>query len=286
MVKSMTGFGRAEGVFNNKKISIDLRTVNSKGLDINLRIPTLYKDQEFVLKKIISEGVIRGKVDVFFNTEDLVKESQISLNTEVLKDYINQLKSISDSHTPVYELLKIAMRLPDATTPKTEDISEEEGLFVEQLLQKAIAQLNEFRTTEGASMEVQLSQSLQNISDCLEKVVPFEEERIINIKERYRKTLQEFEQVDETRFYQEMAYYTEKLDISEEKVRLTQHLKYYQEVMQDTAPNGKKLGFIAQEMGREINTLGSKANQADIQKLVVEMKDDLEKIKEQTLNIL
>ncbi len=282
----MTGFGRAEGVFNNKKISIDLRTVNSKGLDINLRIPTLYKDQEFVLKKIISEGVIRGKVDVFFNTEDLVKESQISLNTEVLKDYINQLKSISDSHTPVYELLKIAMRLPDATTPKTEDISEEEGLFVEQLLQKAIAQLNEFRTTEGASMEVQLSQSLQNISDCLEKVVPFEEERIINIKERYRKTLQEFEQVDETRFYQEMAYYTEKLDISEEKVRLTQHLKYYQEVMQDTAPNGKKLGFIAQEMGREINTLGSKANQADIQKLVVEMKDDLEKIKEQTLNIL
>lgn len=282
----MTGFGRAEGVFNNKKISIDLRTVNSKGLDINLRMPTLYKDKEFVLKKIISEGIIRGKVDVFFNTEDLVKESQISLNTEVLKDYINQLKSVSDSHTPEYELLKIAMQLPDATTPKTEDISEEEGLFIEQLLQKAIAQLNEFRTTEGASMEIQLSKSLQNISDCLEKVVPFEEERIINIKERYSKTLQEFEQVDETRFYQEMAYYTEKLDISEEKVRLTQHLKYYQEVMQDTAPNGKKLGFIAQEMGREINTLGSKANQADIQKLVVEMKDDLEKIKEQTLNIL
>ncbi|WKS94903.1 YicC/YloC family endoribonuclease [Riemerella columbina] len=286
MIASMTGFGRAEGVFENKKISIDLRAVNSKSLDVNLRWPSVYKEKEFTLKKILSERVIRGKVDVYFNVENLVQESQITLNTSVLQDYMAQLKAVSGTETPEYELLKIAMKLPDSTTAKTEAITEEEWAFIEQLLNEAITRLIEFREAEGASLHQELQNNLNHIRQYLAEVAPYERERMVAIKEKYQKTLQEFEAIDETRFYQEMAYYTEKLDIAEEKVRLSQHLNYYEEVMQNETCNGKKLGFIAQEIGREINTLGSKANHAQIQKLVVLMKDDLEKIKEQTLNVL
>lgn len=286
MIASMTGFGRAEGVFENKKISIDLRAVNSKSLDVNLRWPSVYKEKEFTVKKILSERVIRGKVDVYFNVENLVQESQITLNTSVLQDYMAQLKAVSGTETPEYELLKIAMKLPDSTTAKTEAITEEEWAFIEQLLNEAIARLIEFREAEGASLYQELQNNLNHIRQHLAEVAPYESERMVAIKEKYQKTLQEFEAIDETRFYQEMAYYTEKLDIAEEKVRLSQHLNYYEEVMQNEICNGKKLSFIAQEIGREINTLGSKANHAQIQKLVVLMKDDLEKIKEQTLNVL
>lgn len=286
MVLSMTGFGRAEGIFENKKISIDLRAVNSKSLDLNLRLPSLYKEKEFIIRKKISEGLVRGKVDTYLSIEHLVQESQISINKEVLNDYISQLKAISPSDTPEYELLKIAMRLPDTTTSKSEALSAEEWLFVEQLLAEAIAQLNQFRTTEGQSLQADVLHRLSNIQHHLKKIAPYEKERLHTIEEKYKKTLQEFDTLDETRFYQEMAYYTEKLDISEEKVRLAQHLKYYQQVLEQEQFCGKKLGFIAQEIGREINTLGSKSNHAEMQKLVVLMKDDLEKIKEQTLNIL
>ncbi|MDY3317142.1 YicC family protein [Riemerella anatipestifer] len=286
MVLSMTGFGRAEGTFENKKISIDIKSVNSKGLDISLRMPSIYREKEFLIKKIISEMVLRGKVDCCINVESLVQESQLVLNKEIIQNYIAQFREVVSEDTPDFELLKMVMRLPDATTYNTEEISDEEWVFIEQLLLEAINNFTEFRKTEGQSLQEELQKNITNIGLNLEKVMPFEAERLANIKEKYQKALQDFENVDETRFYQEMAYYTEKLDVSEEKVRLAQHLKYYQDTMLQDEFNGKKLGFIAQEIGREINTLGSKANHAEIQKLVVLMKDDLEKIKEQTLNVL
>ncbi len=286
MVLSMTGFGRAEGTFENKKISIDIKSVNSKGLDINLRMPSIYREKEFLIKKIISEMVLRGKVDCCINVENLVKESQLVLNKEIIQNYIAQFKEVVSENTPDFELLKMAMRLPDATTYNAEEMSDEEWGFIEQLLLEAINNFTEFRKIEGLSLQEELQKNITNIGLNLEKVMSFEAERLANIKEKYQKALQDFENVDETRFYQEMAYYTEKLDVSEEKVRLVQHLKYYQDTMLQDEFNGKKLGFIAQEIGREINTLGSKANHAEIQKLVVLMKDDLEKIKEQTLNVL
>ncbi|AQY22374.1 YicC/YloC family endoribonuclease [Riemerella anatipestifer] len=282
----MTGFGRAEGTFENKKISIDIKSVNSKGLDISLRMPSIYRGKEFLIKKIISETILRGKVDCCISIESLVQESQLVLNKEIIQNYITQFKEIVSEDTPDFELLKMVMRLPDATTYNTEEISDEEWVFIEQLLLEAINNFTEFRKTEGQSLQEELQKNITNIGLNLEKVTPFEAERLVGIKEKYQKALQDFENVDETRFYQEMAYYTEKLDVSEEKVRLAQHLKYYQDTMLQDEFNGKKLGFIAQEIGREINTLGSKANHAEIQKLVVLMKDDLEKIKEQTLNVL
>ncbi|MRM97532.1 YicC family protein [Riemerella anatipestifer] len=282
----MTGFGRAEGTFENKKISIDIKSVNSKGLDINLRMPSIYREKEFLIKKIISEMVLRGKVDCCINVENLVKESQLVLNKEIIQNYIAQFKEVVSENIPDFELLKMAMRLPDATTYNAEEMSDEEWGFIEQLLLEAINNFTEFRKIEGLSLQEELQKNITNIGLNLEKVMSFEAERLANIKEKYQKALQDFENVDETRFYQEMAYYTEKLDVSEEKVRLVQHLKYYQDTMLQDEFNGKKLGFIAQEIGREINTLGSKANHAEIQKLVVLMKDDLEKIKEQTLNVL
>ncbi|MBT0552308.1 YicC/YloC family endoribonuclease [Riemerella anatipestifer] len=282
----MTGFGRAEGTFENKKISIDIKSVNSKGLDISLRMPSIYREKEFLIKKIISETILRGKVDCCISIESLVQESQLVLNKEIIQNYIAQFKEVVSEDTPDFELLKMAMRLPDATTYNAEEISDEEWVFIEQLLLEAINNFTEFRKTEGQSLQEELQKNITNIGLNLEKVTPFEAERLVGIKEKYQKALQDFENVDETRFYQEMAYYTEKLDVSEEKVRLAQHLKYYQDTMLQDEFNGKKLGFIAQEIGREINTLGSKANHAEIQKLVVLMKDDLEKIKEQTLNVL
>lgn len=286
MVLSMTGFGRAEGTFQNKKISIDIKSVNSKGLDIGLRMPSIYREKEFLIKKIISETVLRGKVDCCISIENLVQESQLILNKEIIQNYIAQFKEVVSEDTPDFELLKMAMRLPDPTTYNAEEMSDEEWGFIEQLLLEAINNFTEFRKIEGLSLQEELQKNITNIGLNLEKVMPFEAERLTNIKEKYQKALQDFENVDETRFYQEMAYYTEKLDVSEEKVRLVQHLKYYQDTMLQDEFNGKKLGFIAQEIGREINTLGSKANHAEIQKLVVLMKDDLEKIKEQTLNVL
>ena len=209
----------------------------------------------------------------------------MKINKSLIDSYINELKNIA-SDGPDFEYLKMAVRLPDAITSRPDELSEGEWEALAKIVHAAIDRFEEFRKTEGNILHEELGRNLQNIEKNLAEVVPFEEERIVAVKERYQKSLKEFENVDETRFYQEMAYFTEKLDISEEKVRLAQHLKYYKEVMDNEDFNGKKLGFISQEIGREINTLGSKANHAAIQKLVVMMKDDLEKIKEQTLNVL
>ncbi|MCJ8498641.1 YicC family protein [Chryseobacterium salipaludis] len=285
MILSMTGFGRSEGIYEGRKIVIDLKSLNSKSFDLTVKTPSRYREKEYELRKILSEQLQRGKVDCYMTMENSEENTETVLHHDLIRRYIQDLKTLA-ADGPDFEYLKMAVRMPDATAARADDLSEAEWNFVLELLQEAIARFKEFRQTEGSILQQELQNNLMRISQHLTAVEPFESVRLENVKERYKKTLDEFEQLDETRFYQEMAYYTEKLDIAEEKVRLTQHLAYYQEVMEQETGNGKKLGFIAQEMGREINTLGSKANHADIQRLVVMMKDDLEKIKEQTLNVL
>lgn len=281
----MTGFGRAEDVFEGKKITIDIKSLNSKSFDLNIKIPLRYKEKEFEIRKILNDRIIRGKVDCYVNLENLEESNDVKINKNLIDSYIKELKNIA-ADGPDFEYLKMAVRLPDAITSRPDELTEGEWEALAKIVNAAVDRFEEFRKTEGSILHEELNRNIQNIDKYLAEVIPFEEERIVSVKERYQKSLKEFENVDETRFYQEMAYFTEKLDISEEKVRLTQHLKYYKEVMDNESFNGKKLGFISQEIGREINTLGSKANHAEIQKLVVMMKDDLEKIKEQTLNVL
>ena len=285
MILSMTGFGRAEGIFEGKKISIELKSLNSKSFDLNLRIPLRYKEKEFEVRKLLNDTILRGKVDCYINCETIDDCNDVKINQDIVKAYMNQLREISPN-AEEFEYLKMAIRMPEAINGKPAELNEEEWKSLENLIKEALAKFVDFRKTEGAILHEELAKNLKNIEENLLKVIPYEDKRMVAVKERYQNTLKEFENVDETRFYQELAYYTEKLDISEEKVRLTQHLKYYLEVMQNETFNGKKLGFISQEIGREINTLGSKANHHEIQKLVVMMKDDLEKIKEQTLNVL
>lgn len=285
MILSMTGFGRAEDVFEGKKITIDIKSLNSKSFDLNIKVPLRYKEKEFDIRKILNDRIIRGKVDCYINLENLEESNDVKINKGLIDSYINELRNIA-SDGPDFEYLKMAIRMPDAITSRPDELTEGEWETLAKIVNAAVDRFEEFRRTEGKILHEELERNVQNIDQYLSQVIPFEEERIVSVKERYQKTLKEFENVDETRFYQEMAYFTEKLDISEEKVRLTQHLKYYKEVMDNEDFNGKKLGFISQEIGREINTLGSKANHAEIQKLVVKMKDDLEKIKEQTLNVL
>ena len=285
MILSMTGFGRAEGIFEGKKISIELKSLNSKSFDLNLRIPLRYKEKEFEVRKLLNDTILRGKVDCYINCETIDDCNDVKINQDIVKAYMNQLREISPN-AEEFEYLKMAIRMPEAINGKPAELNEEEWKSLENLIKEALAKFVDFRKTEGAILHEELAKNLKNIEENLLKVIPYEDDRMVAVKERYQNTLKEFENVDETRFYQELAYYTEKLDISEEKVRLTQHLKYYLEVMQNETFNGKKLGFISQEIGREINTLGSKANHHEIQKLVVIMKDNLEKIKEQTLNVL
>lgn len=281
----MTGFGRAEDVFEGKKITVDVKSLNSKSFDLNIKIPLRYKEKEFDIRKILNDRIIRGKVDCYINIENLEETNDVRINKNLIESYMNELRNIA-SDAPDFEYLKMAVRLPDAITSRPDELTEGEWESLAKIVNAAVNRFEEFRKTEGKILHEELEKNIQNIDRYLSEVIPFEEVRIQSVKERYQKSLKEFENVDETRFYQEMAYFTEKLDIAEEKVRLTQHLKYYKEVMDNEDFNGKKLGFISQEIGREINTLGSKANHAEIQKLVVMMKDDLEKIKEQTLNVL
>jgi len=285
MILSMTGFGRSENVFEGKKISVEIKSLNSKSFDLNIRVPLRFKEKEFEIRKMLNDSIIRGKVDCFINCETLDENSDVKINKELIKSYMNELKDCANDG-PEFEYLKMAVRLPDAISSKPDQLDDNEWIFLVGLVNEALEKFNNFRKTEGAILQSELLKNLGNISKNLSEVIPYEQVRMDAVQERYRKTLQEFENVDETRFYQEMAYYTEKLDISEEKVRLAQHLNYYEEVAKNENLNGKKLGFISQEIGREINTLGSKANHSEIQKLVVMMKDDLEKIKEQTLNVL
>lgn len=285
MILSMTGFGRSEGVFDGKKITVDVKSLNSKSFDLNIKIPSRYKEKEFEIRKLLNDRVLRGKVDCYINVESLDHTSETTINEDLVQAYMADLKKVAGDG-PDFEYLKMAIRLPEAVSSRSEDLVEDEWVFLLGLIQETVTKFEGFRRTEGEILQQELRRNIVRIQNYLTQVEPYETVRMEGVKERYRKSLAEFDQIDETRFYQEMAYYTEKLDIAEEKVRLTQHLKYYLEVMADENFNGKKLGFISQEIGREINTLGSKANHAEIQKLVVMMKDDLEKIKEQALNVL
>lgn len=285
MILSMTGFGRSEGMFNGKKLTVEIKSLNSKNFDLNIRIPVRYKEKEFEVRKMLNDGIIRGKVDCFINCEMLDEKSDVKINKDLIRSYINELKDCANDG-PEFEYLKMAVRLPEAISSKPDELNDEEWKFLEQLVKEALSKFKEFRESEGLTLKSELLKYVQNIEQSLTEVIPYEEGRMETVKERFQKALQEFDNIDETRFYQELSYYAEKLDISEEKVRLAQHLNYYKEVAENEDLNGKKLGFISQEIGREINTMGSKANHAEIQKLVVKMKDDLEKIKEQTLNVL
>ena len=281
----MKGFGRAETVYEGTKITVDIKSLNSKNFDLNVKTPLRYKEKEFEIRKLLNDKILRGKVDCYINCESLDDSSEVKINHDIVKKYMDQLRAVA-SDAPEFEYLKMAVRMPDVLSTKNSELEDSEWKSLLSVVQESVAKFIEFRQTEGNNLAEEIEKIVQNIENNLNKVGQYEDERIQPIKDRYQSALKNFENIDETRYYQEMVYFVEKLDISEEKVRLSQHIKYYLEVMRNEDFNGKKLGFIAQEMGREINTLGSKANHSEIQKLVVEMKDDLEKIKEQTLNVL
>ena len=291
MIRSMTGYGKAECLLADKKLTIEIKSLNSKQLDTNTRLPSLYKEKEMEIRQLIASELERGKVECSFYYELSGDAVSGIINEAVVKSYYEQLYRISGELglQASLELLSTVMRMPDTIRTEKPELEEKEWTLVKEALQQALDQLNNFRIQEGVSLDGDLRQRVESISEKLEKVERYEKERIDQVRERIGKHLEEYnlqDTVDENRFEQELIYYIEKLDISEEKVRLANHCRYFQETLEDQGPAGKKLGFISQEMGREINTLGSKANHKELQRLVVEMKDELERIKEQILNVL
>lgn len=289
MIHSMTGFGRATLILPEKKISVEVKSLNSKQIDINTRIPSFYKEKELEVRSYLSSSLRRGKIELSIFIENTDANSQHIINKELVKKYIKTLQEIGDEPLPEKDLLNIAMRLPDAMKIEREEIDEEEWQAVMGVVKESVKALIDYRKDEGLSLEKDLKEQIATIINLYDKVPQFEQERIDTIKERISTKLQEvLESVDfdQNRLEQEMIYFIEKLDVSEEKVRLKNHCEYFIETMKLKESNGKKLGFISQELGREINTMGSKANHTEIQKIVVQMKDALEKIKEQVLNVL
>ena len=285
MIVSMTGFGKSETQFNHKKIIIELRTLNSKNIDLNIRTPHSYREIESLLRGIVNRELTRGKIDVSVFVDQSGEECASKINKEVVQGYLNQLNEIHQGDQT--ELLKMAIRLPDVLKTEKEDVSEEEKKAVLVAFELAMEKVNQHRKNEGAALEVDFNKRLVNLEELLNQVIEIDPERKIRITEKLNNALDQLNlEVDQNRLEQELIYYLEKYDITEEKVRLANHIKYFKEIMAQLVPNGKKLGFIAQEMGREINTIGSKANHSGLQKIVVQMKDELEKIKEQLLNVL
>ena len=288
LLQSMTGFGKANGHFQDKKISVEVRSLNSKGLDLNLKIPSSYRDLESPIRKLVTENLLRGKMDLGIYIESQQHQVAGLINEQVATAYFEKLKAINTSWgTNTQDYLALVLRMPEVLTSQFEELSASETAFVLDLVQQACSQLQKFRKQEGQSLAKDLLDNLSHIQSELEAIVPYEQERVAQVKERIQKGLAAIDEsrIDANRLEQEMIYYVEKLDISEEKQRLQQHLNYFSETLHQEA-SGKKLGFIAQEMGREINTLGSKCNHSEIQRRVVIMKDHLEKIKEQVLNAL
>ncbi|MBQ2595451.1 MAG: YicC family protein [Bacteroidaceae bacterium] len=291
MILSMTGYGKASAEFQGKKITAEAKSLNSKALDLSTRIAPLYREKELELRAMIAQTLERGKVDfsLWIEQEDTAGATQ--LNGPLIESYRRQIRHICD----VYSIPQPAdwwatlLRMPDVTArPESQELSDEEWAVVKQLTEDAIGQLMEFRRQEGAALEKKFSEKLDNIESLLQSIEPYEKERTARIRQRIIDSLQTIPEVetDRNRLEQEMIYYIEKLDISEEKQRLANHLRYFRETMATGHGQGKKLGFIAQEMGREINTTGSKSNQAEMQNIVVRMKDELEQIKEQVLNVM
>ncbi len=285
MIQSMTGFGKHVVQLPSKKITVELKSLNSKNLDLNARMPTAYREKELELRKLIASSLVRGKIDFGLYVENTGSETSAQVNEAVVRQYMKQLESIA--HGDDFKLLEMALRLPDAMKTEREDIDEEEYQAIQEALKKALSEINKFRSQEGLVLENDFIMRVKTMESLLEAVIQMDPDRQATIRERLEKAVADIKaEVDENRFEQELIYYLEKYDITEEKIRLANHLDYFSKTLKSSDSNGKKLGFISQEIGREINTIGSKANYAPMQQLVVQMKDELEKIKEQMLNVL
>ncbi len=291
MIKSMTGYGKAVAIYNEKKIHVEIKSLNSKALDVSTRIAPLYREKEMEIRQMIASEVIRGKVDfsIWIEKDTIVDATPI--NAALVDNYYKQIKTIS-ANTGIpepTEWYNILLRMPDVTTKtEVEELCDDEWIVARKTIEEALNKLTSFRIQEGMALQKKFSEKLENISSLLLSIEPFEKSRVEKIRNRIVDGLNSIPEVeyDKNRLEQELIYYIEKLDINEEKQRLTNHLHYFRETMEEGEAQGKKLGFIAQEMGREINTTGSKSNQAEMQNIVVMMKDELEQIKEQVLNVL
>lgn len=291
MVQSMTGFGKATCEYGNKKIVVEIKSLNSKQLDVSTRISGLYREKDIEIRNELSQQLERGKIEFALYVDNSGKESVTQINQSVVESYYQQIKQLSvnlgiDVPANWFEVL---LRLPDTMKTETIEVEDEEWLEIRKTIALAIAQLKEFRTQEGKSLENVFVSKINHIAELLDEVAPYEQERVEKIKMRLEENLQALSDkidYDKNRLEQELIFYIEKLDVNEEKVRLKNHLNYFIETMNHENSPGKKLGFIAQEIGREVNTLGSKSNHSEMQKIVVLMKDDLEQIKEQVLNVL
>ena len=291
MIQSMTGYGKATGTYNDKKISIEIKSLNSKYFDLNIRMPGFYRENELTLNKKLSKLIVRGKVDFSIYVELPPKSNSTKINHEVVTTYFNDLKSLSSTLgvNDDAKLMELAMKMPEVYSQEKEELDEEEWKAVEIMIEEAVSNFEEFRKREGQILHDEFSGNINRIGELMKEVEQYEGERIETVKARLKSNLEEKldnPQIDNNRFEQELIYFIEKYDVTEEKVRLKGHLDYFLDVIKSEKSEGKKLGFISQEIGREVNTLGSKANHQEIQKIVVEMKDQLEKIKEQVLNTL
>ncbi|ARV09560.1 YicC family protein [Winogradskyella sp. PC-19] len=286
MIQSMTGYGKSVLQLPTKKITIELKSLNSKNLDLNARMPSMYRAKELDIRKLIAKHLVRGKVDFSLYVEVTGDDSSTKINTTVVKEYIKQLKDVINTGEET-EYLKMAVRLPDAITTERDEIDEDEWSAIETEINNAIERIKTYRKDEGETLKQDFESRIATLRDLLNQVIKMDPDRIDGVRTRLEKGIADIkEKVDENRFEQELVYYIEKFDITEEKVRLDNHLDYFISSLNSEDSNGKKLGFISQEIGREINTIGSKSNYAPMQKLVVQMKDELEKIKEQMLNAL
>jgi uncharacterized protein (TIGR00255 family) len=284
----MTGYGKSVLHLSDKKVTIEIKSLNSKNLDLNVRIPSYYRVKELAVRKELASKLVRGKVDFSIYIEMTADETSTTVNKGVVSEYMQQLRNVvqTGSSNDV-ELLKMAVRMPDALKTEREELDEDEWAQKNVNIQKAIKDIIQYRIDEAASLEKDFKLRIENIQSYLEEVKSFDGARITHVKERLKKAIDDLKvQTDENRFEQELIYYLEKLDINEEKVRLANHLTYFLQELETEDSNGKKLGFIVQEIGREVNTIGSKANFAPMQKAVIQMKNELEKIKEQVLNVL
>lgn len=287
MIQSMTGYGKSVLQLPTKKVTIEIKSLNSKNLDLNVRIPSYYKEKELSVRKKLANALVRGKVDFSIFVEMTGNESSAKINHSLVKEYMEQLRNLVDPvKTSEVELLKMAIRMPDALKAEREEFDENEWSSITQNIDLAIQEIIQYRVDEAASLEIDFKERITNIRTYLEEVKALDRDRVENVKTRLKKAIDDLKvDADENRFEQELIYYLEKLDINEEKVRLANHLDYFLLTLSSEVSNGKKLGFIVQEMGREINTTGSKANYAPMQKAVIQMKNELEQIKEQILNV-
>ena len=290
MIRSMTGYGKATGDYKSKTISVEIKSLNSKFFDLNLRLPHPYKDKEMDLRSLFLKEAERGKMDVMITMESDLSQQENLLNREIIKSLLTDLKAVKKEFSlPDDNLLQIVMQMPQVINTDADEADEDEWKYIASMISQAIEKFNLFRQREGQNLQQDISQRMNLILQLLEQITPFEEGRINTVRSKLINSLKALGgniETDKNRFEQELIYYLEKLDITEEKVRLAEHCRYFLSMLNDENNNGKKLGFLMQEIGREINTIGSKANDADIQRKVVEMKDEAEKIKEQLSNIL